>query len=167
MKALHANLSPEERPGFWRRWFAEPVLAQLRQGITPDKLALTISIGAVLGIFPVLGSTTILCLSFAAVLRLNQPVMQVVNHCCYPLQLILIPVFIRFGERIFRASPISFSMAQLLGEFRAGPLRFFQEFASTFLHCMTAWAILAPWAGVIIYFGTRPMLRAAARKTRS
>ena len=167
MMALNPTLPAEEtRPGVWRRWCVEPVLAQLRQGITPDKLALTMAVGAMAGTFPVLGSTTILCLSLGALLRLNQPILQAVNHACYPLQLILIPVFIRLGERIYHAPPLPFSIPQLLGKFRSAPLPFFREFSSTFGHCITAWALFAPIAGGLIYRSMRPLLRAAANKPR-
>ena len=125
MMAFNPTLLPaESRPGFWRRWIVEPLLAQLRQGITAEKLALTIAIGAMAGTFPVLGSTTILCLSLGAILRLNQPTLQVVNHTCYPLQLLLIPVFIRIGEHMFGAVPIPFSMPQLLQKVSSGSVAF-------------------------------------------
>jgi uncharacterized protein (DUF2062 family) len=44
---------------FLRRRLIDPLLALLTQGITPQKLALSIAIGAIVGIFPVLGSTTV------------------------------------------------------------------------------------------------------------
>eukprot|EP01034_Spumella_vulgaris_P003768 gene3768-4823_t len=62
-----------------------PVLAQLRQGITPEKIALTAALGAVIAVFPILGSTTVLCGLVAWGLRLNQPIIQLVNYLCYPL----------------------------------------------------------------------------------
>ena len=50
--------------GLWRRRVLEVTLAQLRQGITPQKIALTIALGFILGLFPILGTTTALCLAF-------------------------------------------------------------------------------------------------------
>jgi uncharacterized protein (DUF2062 family) len=61
-----------------------PIVDLLRQGITPEKIALSIALGAVLGIFPVLGSTTILCAAAAFVLRLNLSAIQIVNFLIYP-----------------------------------------------------------------------------------
>ena len=60
-----------------------PIVDLLRQGITPEKIALSIALGAVLGIFPVLGSTTLLCAAAAFILRLNMPAIQVVNFLIY------------------------------------------------------------------------------------
>jgi uncharacterized protein (DUF2062 family) len=155
------------RHPIWSIWLVEPVLAQLRQGITPEKIALTIALGAMLGIFPVLGSTTLLCAAAGVTLRLNQPILQIVNYLVYPLQLVSIPIFIRIGERIFRAPPLPFSIAQMLEKFREAPAHFFREFAMTFAHCITAWLLIAPVCGVILYFALRPALSAAASKLRS
>src|ERR1700722_17675930 len=43
----------------WRRRVLELAMAQLRQGITPRKIALTIALGVTLGLFPILGTTTV------------------------------------------------------------------------------------------------------------
>ena len=151
----------------WRLWLADPVLAQLRQGITPAKIALTIALGATLGIFPVLGSTTLLCAAAGLALRLNQPILQIINYLVYPLQLALLLVFIRIGEWIFNAPALPFSIPQMLGKFREAPAHFFREFAMTFVHCITAWALTSPVCGVILYFALVPILNAAASKMRN
>ncbi|HUB58966.1 MAG TPA: DUF2062 domain-containing protein, partial [Candidatus Micrarchaeia archaeon] len=59
------------REGFFYRRMARPILQLLRQGVTPEKLALSIALGAALGVFPVLGTTTALCALAALLLRLN------------------------------------------------------------------------------------------------
>jgi hypothetical protein len=101
------------------------VVAQLRQGITPQKIALTVAIGCVLGVFPVLGSTTLLCFLAGLLLKLNQPIIQLVNYLIYPLQFAGIYFFIRIGEWLTRTPPLQFSIAGLIQQFRAAPLHFF------------------------------------------
>lgn len=64
---------------------SKPVIKLLKQGMTPEKLAFTVAIGAVLAVFPVLGSTTILCTLAAMVLGLNLPVIQVGRHVNIPI----------------------------------------------------------------------------------
>ena len=54
------------RAGFLRRRIVIPILDLLRQGITPEKIALSIALGITLGVTPVLGSTSILCFLAAA-----------------------------------------------------------------------------------------------------
>lgn len=151
--------------GFWRRRVVNLVVAQLRQGITPDKIALTIALGALLAIFPILGSTTLLCAGFAAGLRLNQPVIQLVNYLMYPLQLVLLVPFYRAGEW-FGAPHLALSIPQLVDRFTAGPLRFIMDFGTIALGGIAAWLIFAPPAIALIYFALRPPLRAAARRIR-
>ncbi|MEQ1352439.1 MAG: hypothetical protein ABLT11_00385 [Candidatus Acidiferrum sp.] len=41
--------------GFFHRKIVRPVVDLLRQGITPEKIALSIACGLILGIFPALG----------------------------------------------------------------------------------------------------------------
>ena len=53
--------APAVRKSFWKRRVVTPLIAQLKQGVTPEKLALTVALGLVLGIFPILGATTLLC----------------------------------------------------------------------------------------------------------
>jgi len=73
----------------------------LGEGMSSDKISLSIALGVALGIFPVLGSTTLLCAIAALVLRLNLPAIQVVNYLVYPLQLILLAPFYGAGSWLF------------------------------------------------------------------
>ena len=100
---------------FLRRRIVQPIIDLLKQGITPEKIALSLAFGICLGVFPVLGSTTILCLAAAFLFRLNIPAIQLVNYLIYPVQIVLIMPFIRLGERIVGARPIPFSLSQMIG----------------------------------------------------
>ena len=93
--------------------FLGAILDLLRQGITPEKIALSIAFGIVLGVFPALGWTALLCLVASAGLRLNLPAMQLVNFLVYPLQLLLLVPFIRAGEVLFRSRPWDFRYRKL------------------------------------------------------
>src|SRR5262249_2671304 len=80
-----------------------PSLNLLRQGFTPEKIALTIAVGLVLGVTPILGSATLLCTLAAGLLRLNLGAIQLVNGIVYPLQLALVIPFLRIGAWLFGA----------------------------------------------------------------
>lgn len=67
------------KESFFHRRLIRPILDLLRQGVTPEKIALSLALGVALGVFPVLGSTTALCALAALVLRLNLPAIQIVN----------------------------------------------------------------------------------------
>jgi uncharacterized protein (DUF2062 family) len=146
-----------------RRRVVAPLVALLRQGLSPEKLALSLGLGVAFGIFPVMGTTTLLCLAAGAVLRLNQPALQLVNYLVYPLQVPLILVFVRLGERLVGAAPVSFSVPALLAEFGRDPAAFVVKFGLTGLHGMLGWAAVAPLVAAALYFVTLPLLRRAAR----
>jgi uncharacterized protein (DUF2062 family) len=153
--------------GFLRRRVADPLLLLLRQGLTPETLALTLALGASLGLFPVLGATTALCVAAGLALRLNHPALQLANYIVYPLQVPLILVFVRIGERIVGAAPMPFSVERLLAFFREDPLAFLERFGSTGLHGILGWLTVAPVLGGALYAGLLPLLRYAARHVPS
>lgn len=150
--------------GLWQRRIVAPLVAQLRQGITPEKIALTVALGAVLGLFPILGATTLLCGLAAAWLRLNQPIIQLVNYGLSPLQLLCLLPFYRAGETLFGQPPVPiFSVSELLARFEAGPLRFLADYGMVGLYGIVVWALLAPALVAALYFGLRGPLRRLAR----
>src|SRR5216684_4267675 len=101
------------KEGFFYRRIARPILDLLRQGVTPEKIALSIALGAALGIFPGIGWTTALCAIAALLLRLNLPAIQVVNYFMYPAQIALLIPFFRLGERLFGAPHFALTVAQV------------------------------------------------------
>lgn len=151
------------RRGFWRRRVLDLIVAQLRQGITPDKIALTVALGCTLALFPILGSTTLLCAGAALWLRLNQPVIQLANYLCYPLQIALLLPFYHAGEWL-GAPHLALSIPQLLDRFRADPPRFIGDFAGVALGGVGAWCIAAPVLAAVLYFVLRPPLRLLAAR---
>ncbi len=153
--------------GFWQRRVVAPIVAQLKQGITPEKIALTIALGAVLGIFPILGATTLLCALTGIWLRLNQPVIQLVNYFVYPLQIALLLPYYRAGETLFGQPHVPiFSVAELAQRFQAGPLQFLADYGLVGLYGVTVWALSAPLLIAALYYGTRPLLRALAQRSQ-
>lgn len=153
------------RGGFWRRRVLAPILEQLQQGITPEKIALTLALGAVIGIFPILGATTLLCGLVGLALRLNQPVIQLVNYFVYPLQLILLLPFYRAGESLFRQPHLPiFSVGELMTRFQAGPGQFLLDYGLIGVYGVVVWALLAPLLVAVIYYATRLPLRRLVRR---
>ncbi len=139
------------------------LLAQLRQGITPEKIALTLAIGLVLGLFPIFGTTSALCLLAGLWLKLNQPMIQLVNWFAAPLQLPGIYLFVRIGDRLTRTPPVHFSIAGLVQQFRAAPLQFLQQFGMTGLRAILAWLLIAPAVAAVVYVALLPPLRRLGR----
>ena len=150
---------PAPRPNWWQRRIAGPVRQQLTQGITPDKISLTLALGFTLGIFPILGSGFLLCGLAAWALKLNQPIIQGTGTLAYPLQLVLLLPFYRAGESLFSAPAIPLSIPQLLSRFFEDTPRFLQEYGMTGVRGIFVWSLLAPVGWAALYFSLRPLLR--------
>ena len=100
--------------GFLKRRLVRPIIELLRQGVTPDKLALSLALGVALGIFPALGWTTALCAIAALVLRLNLPAIQIVNYFMYPAADRAVTPFLPSGRvAVSRAASGNFRVADL------------------------------------------------------
>ena len=139
------------------------VVAQLKQGITPQKIALTITLGICFSAFPILGTTSLLCLAFGVWLGLNQPIIQLVNWLGSPLQMGLFAPFVRLGEHLTRSPRVSFSIPELIAKFRVSPLEFTREFGLTGWHGIVGWLAVTPLAGVLLYFIFLALTRKLAR----
>jgi uncharacterized protein (DUF2062 family) len=152
------------KEGFFYRRLVRPVLELLRQGVTPEKIALSLTLGVALGVFPVLGSTTALCALAALVLRLNLPAIQIVNYFVYPLQIALLIPFLRLGERLFRAPHLPLSVSQIYAMIHANMWSAIRSLWTTTWHAIVVWCVLAPVFVSIAYGVLAPALRRVLRK---
>ena len=148
--------------GFFHRRFVAPIVALLTQGITPEKVALSLAFGIVLGIFPVLGSTTVLCAAAALIFELNLPAIQLVNYLIYPMQLFLLVPFIRMGEKLFRTAPLQFSLAQILTMVRADLPHAVSTLWLVEVHAIFAWLLMGPPTIFLLYTLLSRVLRQVA-----
>ncbi len=155
------------KEGFFYRRLGRPVLDLLRQGVTPEKIALSLTLGVALGVFPVLGSTTALCALAALVLRLNLPAIQIVNYFVYPLQIALLIPFFRLGERLFRAPHLPLSVSQIYAMIHANMWSAIRSLWTTTWHAIIVWCIAAPVFAAIAYGVLAPALRRVLRKQAS
>ena len=148
--------------GLIHRRVVAPIVTLLTQGITPEKIALSLAFGIVLGIFPVLGSTTILCAAAALIFHLNLPAIQLVNYLIYPAQLFLLVPFIRIGEKLFRVAPLQLSVTQILAMVRADLPHAISALWLAEVHAMSAWLLIGSPAIFLIYFLLSRALRQVA-----
>jgi uncharacterized protein (DUF2062 family) len=137
---------------FLQRRILLPIRALLIEGVTPQKIALSLTFGIVLGIFPVIGTTTLLCLAAVFLFRLNLPAVQLVNYFVYPVQIALILPFIRAGEFLLRTTRTSLSLTQMMATYNANHLASLHLLWRLALHGIFAWAIAAPFLFAALYF---------------
>ena len=145
--------------GWAYRRIVLPILALLRRGATPQQLAWSLAVGALIGINPILGSTTLLCLALAFIFRLNIVASQLTNHLAYPLQIVLVIPFIRLGSRIFHTAPMPLSAKELLHAARETPVALIRQLWLWESHALILWAILAAVLTPAIALTLTPILR--------
>lgn len=146
-------------PGLFYRRAVLPVLALLRMGGSPERLAWSIAAGAVIGINPLLGSTTILCLTVAVVFRLNIAASQLGNHIVYPLELLLVIPFLRLGSIVFRTPPVPLSPAAIMQAARSHPVDLIKVLWLWEWHALILWAVLSAVLMPLIAIALTPLLR--------
>jgi uncharacterized protein (DUF2062 family) len=147
------------KASFLTRRVVQPVVNLLKQGVTPEKLALSIALGATFGIFPALGWTTALCAIIALVFELNLPAIQMVNYFMYPVQVALLIPFFRMGEQLFRAQHLPLSLAQISTMLQASIWGTIGLLWTTTWHAMVVWALIAPFFTGLVYLILVPLLR--------
>jgi uncharacterized protein (DUF2062 family) len=139
-----------------------PLLELLRQGTSPNRLALCVAIGVVIGNIPILGVSTILCAALALTFRLNLPAIQLIQAAMAPTQLLLIIPFVRLGEWLLGAPRQAVSLEAGLAVMREGIGSTVVVLREVILHASFAWCLIAPLATLLLYGFLSPMFKKAA-----
>ncbi len=156
--------SPPPKRTFWQRRLGDPLVRQLRQGVTPRKLAATLAVSLACSLFPFLGFTTGLNLLVGVRLRMNQPLMQTINYLVTPLHLVMIVVYVKIGAILWNGDASAFSVGGMVEAFRQLSVgEFLQQFGWIGVYAFTAWAISVPLILALVYYPARPAVRRLAR----
>jgi hypothetical protein len=138
----------------------------LRRGADPDKLAWSLALGVVVGVNPLLGSTTLVVLALAAAFRLNIVASQVGNHAMYPLEWLLFPVFIKVGSVIFRTPKLPLAGHALWDSAKYHPWHTTKLLWTWEWHALVVWAVFAVVAMPLVAMASEPVLRKMAARVR-
>jgi uncharacterized protein (DUF2062 family) len=148
--------------GFFHRRVLAPLLQLLRQGVTPEKLALSVALGTIVSVIPVLGVSTVTCALLAIWLRLNMPAIQLVNYLLTPAQLLLIIPFLRLGEHLAGAPRYPVTLESGLALLSHGILNAVRILWDAIVHAAVGWLIVAPLAAGVLYLVFRQVFRRLA-----
>jgi uncharacterized protein (DUF2062 family) len=148
---------------FLRSWIhrklIHPFVDLLKQGMLPEKIALTVALGISLGVIPMLGTTTTLCTLAALALRLNLPAIMVVNAAVYPLQLAFLVPFLRAGAWLFRVEGPKLTAVQIFQLIRANVWHAILTLFTATMHALVVWLIAACIVSSIVYLIAVTLLR--------
>jgi len=87
----------------------------------PETIALSVVLGLTLGVFPMYGVPTLLCLAAALLWRPHIPLLQAINAASTPLQFALALPFQRLGYHLLPDAPgvTGFTLRMIAGWFLA------------------------------------------------
>jgi uncharacterized protein (DUF2062 family) len=148
-----------------RRRVLAPLLGLLQQGLSPTQLALTIALGVVFGLIPILGVTTLMATFTAMRLRLNVAAMLLISHLMSPVQLLILIPLLQFGARLVGdGTDTQLTLAQLQHlishDWMAAASLLWRASLGGFLLWLAGSLVLVPG----LFYGLRPVFARVARR---
>jgi hypothetical protein len=153
------SAAPAHHNWFYRRGVL-PILALLRMGATPRTLAWSIAVGLLIGLNPLIGTTTLFCLAVSVLFRLNIVAAQIANHAMFPLEVVLVIPMIRLGAKVFRTAAMPLSAHVFMELARSSPLLLLRQLWLWEWHAFVMWAVIAVVATPLIAVLLTPLLGA-------
>lgn len=147
-----------------QRKFITPLIKFLKQGMSAERLALTATVGAMIGISPFYGLTTIICIMMAFLFRLNQGAIQIANYMVWPLQIALLIPHIRLGEVLFHVEPIPLKPKEIQILFQEDWILGISKFGKSILIGSGFWLLYAIPLGILLYKILVPIFKGVAKK---
>ncbi len=131
----------------------------LRQGTSPSQISLTIVLGMALGTIPILGTTTLFCAVAASALRLNLPLMLLVNYIIYPVQLLIYIPLMLLGASLLDSSLKSLTIATVYTMLQADLLGTIQRLFWANLGAVLIWGVVSLPLCSVFYAMSQRLMR--------
>ena len=138
--------------------FILPLVNLLKQGMDPSRLSLALTSGAVIGVFPLLGITTVICGGVAAFFRLNHLAIQLANYIVFPMQLVLFFPFLTIGKAVTGNSLDEITKTKLVETFNLGFLPAVEQLTPYFLLASLGWTLALVPLFAILYFTLKHLI---------
>jgi uncharacterized protein (DUF2062 family) len=116
----------------------------MKQGMQPHQLVFALVLGATIGLLPTIWGTSVLCILFAWLLRLNQLVVQLANYLVYPLQILLFIPYFQLGEYLFGRNHLPDNLDLFLTNLQTDPLQIFDRYWQANLQAACVWLLSLP-----------------------
>ena len=121
------------------------------EGLTPEKIAFSITIGVISGIFPVFGATTILSLLLTLLFRQNLFVVQSVQWIMALFQVLLIVPFMQFGAFLLNQQSLHISIEHIKLAFQPSMVAGLKALGVLHLYGILSWSIVVLPLGIVSY----------------
>ena len=132
------------------RWIRKAKIV-FRQGLTPRELALSIVIGAFIGVMPVFGIAAFIIGLIALVFRLNLPIAIFVTYAITPIHLALFIPFIRLGESILSVQHSFLTLLDVKVAFQADYIVALQQLSFQIICGMVGWFVVGVPIALILF----------------
>jgi len=129
------------------------------EGLPPEKLAFSITIGIVAGMFPVIGATTILSIMLTVLFRQNLLVVQSVQWIVALAQILMIIPFMQIGAFILNQQELHINTEQINLAFKPGILSGLKTIGIFHLYAILTWIIFSIPTGALSYFAFKAVFQ--------
>jgi uncharacterized protein (DUF2062 family) len=136
------------------------IVEQIKMGATPEKLAQSVMTGVIIGIIPLLGTATVLAALTATKMKLNHVVTQTVHYLMYPVQLIMIPIYIKTVGLIFDVGDTPIRPDLIYAQFKESPSVFLMKYGLIGFYALFVWGFLS----LVMYFIFYPIILKSINK---
>jgi uncharacterized protein (DUF2062 family) len=130
------------------------IIDQMKKGASPEKLTQSVLGGILIGIFPILGTTMTMAAVSASIWKLNHIVIQTVNYLLYPVQIIMIPVYIKAVSLMFDVGHVPLRPDLIMKQFTNSPKLFLKQYTLIGLYAIILWAFLS----IVLYLVLYPII---------
>jgi uncharacterized protein (DUF2062 family) len=149
-----------------KKYLFHPIQMAVLQGVSHHEIALTIALGAVVGVIPLFGVSTALLILIAIMLRLNVVLIQAINYAVYPLQFILYIPFIKAGNFLYSSPITPESFHEFITMAKASWVQAIQYFGLATIWAIIAWFMLGIPVGVILYLLSRRVTKLVGENSK-
>lgn len=146
--------------GWVEHKFIFPIQKAIKEGISIERLSVSLALGITIGLIPLFGITTLIVGLIALSLRLNFVAMQVAHYIVHPIQIALLIPFLKMGSLLMKNDGVSFSVHQYIHLFKTDFWGTIRELWLVNLSAIGIWLILS----IPLFFGLYYLLVYTFRK---
>lgn len=135
-----------------------------KRGTSPHDLALTLTLGFLIGTVPMLGVSTIISTLIALRWRLNLPIIIAITYILFPLQLALIIPFFNFAQFVFNLHNSFTSINLIIENFNQNWILALSHLGWINFLAVIVWLMMSLVLGWFIYIGIYKIIKIWIKK---
>ena len=130
----------------------------LKQGLTPQQLAISLVVSILVSVFPIFGISTIALTCIAIPFRLNLPIMIGFSYIVGPLKFLLLIPFINIGAFVFGTEHTLLTYEAIKLSYETSFWSTIKELSYELLCGSLGWTLTAVPLGIVLYFILKTIL---------